>query len=224
MVTLDQLAAMKDGDVFYLNGKRHLFRSFKHEAGFEPILAGVHKGYIWNYIAGYSTRYDVRIVPKEKTRKVTSRKQYAFSKSYTRPDGFKYETNDCTVRALMNACDTSYELAHDYLKQKGRKDKHGFCCNRAYREWTNGVSHLKEWLYGDMLAGKRLGVETMGQWIKSGLLPARCILITRNHAFAVVNDTVIDSFKIGSSSRVFGIFELIEDQSAVKAMIADGEY
>lgn len=39
--------------------------------------------------------------------------------------GFTHEMNDCTVRALATAYDLSYEVAHAWLKSKGRQDGKG---------------------------------------------------------------------------------------------------
>lgn len=39
--------------------------------------------------------------------------------------GFASESNDCTVRALAVATDSSYAEAHAWLRQRGRKMRHG---------------------------------------------------------------------------------------------------
>jgi len=37
-----------------------------------------------------------------------------------------FETNDCTVRALANACAVDYAVAHTTLRMSGRKNGEGF--------------------------------------------------------------------------------------------------
>lgn len=211
MVTLDQIRAMVPGDVFYIRSKRYeVIEVVEHREGFMPTIRMRADFTRWTLVASQSNLSRItRIVPKDKTRKRTTRKNYEFVAAHLRPEGYETETNDCTVRALACAFGLPYSQAHAYLESHGRRKGRGTSCVVPYRKFTDGTSMLKEWSYADIQAASKLGIRTIGQWLKSGLLPPRCILRIRAHVFAVVDGVVMDSHRTGTRAQVYGIFEVV---------------
>lgn len=125
-------------------------------------------------------------------------RNYKFEAVY-RPSEFAHELRDCTVRALSNVLGTPYAKAHAYLKAQGRNDRETFSCYGAYI----GLGLRDFQLDGATARYRRL---TVGQWLKSGKLPPRCIMRINGHVFAVVHGVVLDTYPVYSGSRVRHIF------------------
>ena len=128
------------------------------------------------------------------------------------------ERKDCTVLALSQATPLSYDEAHELLRLNGRRSCHGF----NFPAWMNrtqpidGIKFIEayDWIdysafgYTDMIAGpvktKNL---TLGQFIKSK--PAgNYIVITKGHAFAVIDGVIHDRFCKGQHCIVQKIYKV----------------
>lgn len=129
-----------------------------------------------------------------------TRKKYAFVASNMLKER---EKNDCTVRALAHAAEVSYDEAHAYLASCGRRPGKGFVVHSAYNNSTLGGYRTKQ-LPADGMTFKEL--------LDYKMLPERCILLVRRHVLAVIDGVVYDSFKIGSSRRVFTVWEFIKEK------------
>ncbi len=72
-------------------------------------------------------------------------------KGYSKSEIAKKETNDCSVRALANAFDITYNKAHKFLEENyGRKNRHGV---RTY-SWHNVNDKFAN--EGEEVFGKKL--------------------------------------------------------------------
>lgn len=117
----------------------------------------------------------------------------------TRPAAFSHEKHDCTVVALATCTGLPYDEVHAYLKSEGRIDGRVFASYTAYisagmREVQFDGGHVRTYR------------KSLGWWLKSGLLPARCIVRIRGHVFAVIDGVVHDGYPAYSGTRVMNIF------------------
>jgi hypothetical protein len=129
------------------------------------------------------------------------------------------ETNDCTVRALANAAEIPYDVAHRVLKKHGRKDRKGATfatLNAAYQECGFRLVSL----HGD---GKRAcfaarHTNTDSRKWKDGITFGKLveqipygeyIINVTGHAVAVVNGKVIDTFHNNARKRVVAVYKRI---------------
>lgn len=212
MINTYDFKALGIGDVFYVGNVRHLIESIEHREieqrfpwGTQTIPEAtcrtsikksanraIYIGHM-NFLNLRPMRID-KVVKKDKvrgTRAYKSRRDYPFVIHIDKTELEKSEANDCTVRALAVMLDCPYADAHTYLKEEGRRDRHGFVCGPAYA--AKGMKYTYN-----------MGDTKFGALVKSGTLPERCIVRTRGHVQAVVNGKVHDTARIGQNSVVFG--------------------
>lgn len=134
------------------------------------------------------------------------------------------EYNDCTVRALANAADVPYDVAHRVLKKHGRPDRKGACFKTLHAAYEECGFRLVS-LHGD---GKRsrfaarhvdANASTSSvKWVDGitfGKLLERLppygeyIINVTGHAVAVVNGKVIDTFNNNARKRVVAVYKRI---------------
>jgi Tfp pilus assembly protein PilN len=126
------------------------------------------------------------------------------------------ESDDCTVRALANATAISYAKAHAALKHHGRQDKKGVTTDvivPAYKTFglnlvsihgdAKGARYLKAW-YSYVQQEKGITLKT---FLDKADKNKKYVLLTRDHALAVVNSEVIDTFDNRANKRVVAVFE-----------------
>jgi hypothetical protein len=118
--------------------------------------------------------------------------------------GFQNEWNDCSVRALAIAAGITYGQAHDLLKAQGRKDRKGA---RVYmiRAAAASTAKVEDVLVRQpkthWMGGYSYTCPTLSQVIRKHS-SGRYILITRNHAIALVDGVIYDSFEPGAKTRI----------------------
>ncbi len=129
------------------------------------------------------------------------------------------EKKDCTVRALSNTTGMSYNEAHAIMKSHGRLDGHG-----AYPEqW--GPAYLKAGFQLEAVCGttqtavnvahrmnmlgckvKRFGGMSLKKFM-SAKLKGSYILVNRNHAFAVIDGTLVDQGPVLENTYIAAVFK-----------------
>lgn len=128
------------------------------------------------------------------------------------------ESNDCTVRALANAADIPYEVAHRTLKKHGRKDRKGATFKTLHNAYEESGFRLTK-ICGD---GKRArfairnvdntpwaeGI-TFGKLLEQLPQSGEYIINVTGHAVAVVNGKVIDTFNNNARKRVVAVYKRI---------------
>jgi len=207
-VTIAQLKAVKLGDAIYRTSR--MLEVVRVER--TQIAARDSGGTTWYFqiYEKWSRDRIRRIVPAERRRKGTSRSNYEFARLRTgdrEASGFAHEGNDCTVWALAKATSVDYAVAHAHMQAHGRNDEQGSSweqCRTAYPAARLGG-----------FAGRtpiEIPNRTLARWFKSGELPARCIVLVRRHAFAVVSGQVQDSFQVGSARRVRAVFGFVKEE------------
>lgn len=209
MITHQELEAIQVGDVVYAKNRRRTFLGWKMVPVYATFVSHCEMVRMMVCISKSQHVYHYRpseidkIVPKDKTKKYASRRIKNFVESTGgRTEQYAHENNDCTVRALANACEVSYQEAHDYMRSHGRKDKKG----------ANSIT-----AYANALIGKykvsalpiSYPIKTVAQTFKAGL-PPRCIVRVNRHVFAVVNGKVLDTFRVGSCMKVYRVFVVEE--------------
>lgn len=219
MVRTSEFLDLTEGDVFYRLGVRFVIDKIEHftirtnnypygDIGADVSRARVECHTISKRFQTTISRkvfmnlapYDVqKITKKDKTRRVrpyTTRRNYPFTKAASRTnpnatDLERSETDDCTVRALSIASGVLYDTAHAHMERHGRARGKGCRASTAYRaagfDYTLNHTNMN-----------------LGNLVKSGKLPNRCILAVDRHVCAVVNGTVIDGIEQGSRKRVYG--------------------
>jgi uncharacterized protein (DUF3084 family) len=128
------------------------------------------------------------------------------------------ESNDCTVRALANAADIAYNVAHRVLKKHGRKDRKGATFKTLHAAYEECGFRLTK-VCGD---GKRArfairtvdnipwaeGI-TFGRLLEQLPSSGEYIINVTGHAVAVVNGKVIDTFNNNARKRVVAVYKRI---------------
>lgn len=205
MVTVNQLRSLKPGDVIYRKSQRHTVIRLND---LNQIIA-TYKTYGSAVfpISDFQAAFIDRIVPKEKVRARANKPayDYAYSSGGRCLEG---EQHDCTVRALAIALETPYQWAHQFMAANGREFGKG-ANTRCYRSAEYNGHKLVVAAQEFPAQGEGIRLTVKG-WIKSGILPDRCILRIRKHVFAVVNGTVVDTFKPGPRSIVDTIWEVVK--------------
>lgn len=120
------------------------------------------------------------------------------------------ERNDCTVRALSTACDISYEVAYEKLKQFGRKKGRGvvfqkFLDNYEICSGLLGDSTLRiSELYGKRFT-RITGIipKTINQFLKD--YSVGVYLIKSSRHVSVIKDGVLYD-RIGRNKRIGYIY------------------
>ena len=111
------------------------------------------------------------------------------------------EHNDCTVRALMAACDAPYADVHRVLASWGRRPRHGMTLLQIRRQQE--------------ILGRKMVEVPIGYGRKptfAAVLPrlrtGRYLVVKTGHAFAVVDGVVRDGAPVGSRSRIWGVWQI----------------
>lgn len=130
------------------------------------------------------------------------------------------ESSDCTVRALANAAEIPYDVAHALLKKHGRKDRKGATFKTLHAAYEEAGFRLIS-LHGDgkraRYAARHTGTEHARKWqdgITFGKLVDKLqygeyIINVTGHAVAVVNGKVIDTFHNNARKRVVAVYKRI---------------
>lgn len=134
------------------------------------------------------------------------------------------ESNDCTVRALANAADVAYDVAHRVLKKHGRKDRRGAtfktlhaayeeCGFRLMQVCGDGKRARFAARHTDANAGtnsvKWVDGITFGKLVEQLPPYGEYIINVTGHAVAVVNGKVIDTFHNNARKRVVAVYKRI---------------
>lgn len=202
-VTLAQLDAVSIGDAIYLTTHPLTVRSIRRAEGFIPVIQHSRGSFPVTQRIADDIR---RIVPANRRRKHHTRAEYAFvnTDGGRRVESFEHETNDCTVRALALATGSTYAAAHAHMAAHGRKARKGAHVAVPYAAAKLGGFECAKVQTSMMPLEVRK--RTFGQWLESGELPARCVVIVPKHAIAVVDGKVCDAFKVGSRRTIQSIW------------------
>lgn len=125
------------------------------------------------------------------------------------------ENKDCTVRALANASDLSYEECHSIFEMYGRKRKFGCkiaIFDKVYQQCgfelvdvfgtTDAAKHYRFYKnIHDISKGITLGK------VVDVLHEGSYIVLIRGHALAIVDGEVIDTFASRAGSKVVAIYK-----------------
>lgn len=124
-------------------------------------------------------------------------KSAPFQRSSIDRDGID-DTNDCTVKALvMSTPGMDYATAHSIMAHFGRKPRKGMRSREA-------MDHLAKCTIDyscRMSLGKFLKLRPTG----------RFYVHNRNHAFAIVDGTVLDYRARGCNTKILGAWEITGD-------------
>lgn len=109
------------------------------------------------------------------------------------------EGKDCTVRAIAAVCSVSYDLAHSYLEGVGRVR------GKGYQLWGHlGVCRDIFGHHITRLTPMRLTLARAINTYRSG----RYILGTCDHAMALIDGKVVDTFLQGARTRVWFVYRV----------------
>lgn len=109
--------------------------------------------------------------------------------------GYKNPAGDCVCRALAIASGRSYMEVRDRLRIGTGRVRH----SKRRASPDNGIPVLKRWFI--------LLMEEFGfTFVRKGEIPdaGRIVVITRTHAFAVIDGTARDTHMSGLADRRFG--------------------
>lgn len=96
------------------------------------------------------------------------------------------ETRDCTVRAISNAFDIPYDIAHKFMKKNGREDKRGI-------PFRSVIGRKPRVLFGRRIAyHKTKG--TLTTFIKKHPLGTYILTVT-HHVFVLKDGIILDTFR-----------------------------
>jgi len=128
-----------------------------------------------------------------------------------RPETHSYERNDCTVRALANACKLPYTYAHEVLKLNGRKNREGFCLQSLLRNKSFSIYGytFKELEFVSSMWVKKGSKITIRKFLELDL-KGNFIAIGSQHAFAIVNGQIIDRNYLTPNQQLWEVFEVIK--------------
>jgi len=130
------------------------------------------------------------------------------------------ESNDCTVRALANAADVPYDVAHRVLKKHGRPDRKGATFKTLHGAYEECGFRLVS-LHGDgkraRFAARHTDIDsrkwqdgiTFGKLVEQLPPYGEYIINVTGHAVAVVNGKVIDTFHNNARKRVVAVYKRI---------------
>lgn len=108
------------------------------------------------------------------------------------------ENNDCTVIAMSNAFDLSYETARQEMARRGRKRGRGVRTWHAMGESGEVMGRryraVLRLAYG---GGRRITLRTFARRYPIG----RYMVVVAGHCLAVINGTVLDNHVMGSDLR-----------------------
>ena len=109
--------------------------------------------------------------------------------------GYKNSAGDCVCRAVAIASGRSYAEVRDRLRRGTGRVRH----SKRRASPDNGIPVLKRWFI--------LLMEEFGfTFVRKGEIPdtGRIVVITRTHAFAVIDGTARDTHMSGLADRRFG--------------------
>jgi hypothetical protein len=126
------------------------------------------------------------------------------------------DNRDCSVRALANAADMPYLVAHRLLEKHGRKMNRGVyfdTLDAAYKE----AGFTLQGIYGTTrptrYAAYKTGIEPQEGTTLGKLLPklkvGEYIVNVCGHALAVVNGKVLDTFDNAAGKRVVAVYKRV---------------
>jgi hypothetical protein len=104
-----------------------------------------------------------------------------FKPSAPRPACFAFERNDCTVHALVNAFDISYQTAWKFCSVHGRQPKEGF----------NVMAHLPAFNCDEVLqecTSRQMTLSQVMPFLRFGTF----LVLVKGHIFTVKNGVMID--------------------------------
>jgi hypothetical protein len=101
------------------------------------------------------------------------------------------ETNDCAVKALVNALKMPYDEAHSRLKEHGRKDRHG---TRFFKQFLQ--TKLRD--YDIEVIDFNI---TLFQFMKNKPI-GTYIIGCRDHTFCIEGGIIKDTFLKGMKSKI----------------------
>jgi len=130
-----------------------------------------------------------------------------FTDGGRRKDGYEYEKNDCTVRALALGCNAQYKDVWKELYNHGRKPCKPFLFNRYIREKLEKNLDI---LGKELIPLDRFYIQkTVGQFLDNH--PKGNYLIrTNGHVFNVKDGIIYDSFKDGLKRRIYSVWIIID--------------
>lgn len=139
------------------------------------------------------------------------------------------ETNDCTVVALANAAGISYQDAHTFARQAGRKPRHGMkpdAVKSMLRSLDiSGVATTRQMIvpqptrfvlqgYARRYSSRRQGV-SVTSFIRTLPKRGRFYLACTSHAFAYIDGVVIDNLqRPRSRATMYLAYEIIPSVKA----------
>ena len=114
------------------------------------------------------------------------------------------QRNDCTVIALALSTGTAYDIAYDYLAERGRKCSQGaFFPNRAADD--EALFHTFKWVPLPAVKGER----RMNPYKFCLENPeGRYVLKTARHVIAVVDGKILDTLEPYPRRCVYGYWEV----------------
>ena len=98
------------------------------------------------------------------------------------------EHNDCAVIALSILLEKPYEAVHKAFKKVGRPDRKGVSTNQIEAVIKMFKGDIPTRQYCRNRFGKRITTSKIGQYLPKG----KYLLLTTNHAVALVNSSVED--------------------------------
>jgi len=115
---------------------------------------------------------------------------------------FRWDRQDCVIRALANAMSISWLEAYDYLVAKGRKDLYVPNDSNGFRKWI--AEDGGAWVACRAEKGKkRMTALAFAETHPEG----RFVLYVANHFTACVDGVILDAWNCGDKA-VVGYFDL----------------
>lgn len=139
--------------------------------------------------------------------------------------GFTNEKWDCSVRAVALAADVPYDVAHHALKLQGRKPRQGASTKQIKDALTIVAEKIEAKFVGVLVSYRfgnrnRIKYPTLTEVLRSHRT-GRYIILTRNHAMALLDGQIHDVGEIsGSRSRVQDIIS-VETKKQTKEVPAE---
>jgi hypothetical protein len=118
------------------------------------------------------------------------------------------ERNDCTVRALSISTKTNYCVAHNFLKERGRKSRKGFLFPKK-RSNDYALEYEFIWMPFPFVKGQsRMSPDRFAVEFSKGVY----ICKMAKHVYAAIEGVVNDVYKIGwyDGRCVYGCWRVIK--------------
>lgn len=185
--------------------KRRINFEFDGEAWYfddDELSSKIYKQNRWDaepfeltFVAEYTERKLKAKLPYEETLKFFGGRTEALVSNSKVAKG---ETNDCTVKALMECMQIPYDRAHRMLRpyRRDRKGCHMYQVLKYQREFIP--------LFSEETLPKKM---TLGTFIKDYTRKAdRYVVIVSGHAFCVADQKIYDGSQIGLGRKVQNVF------------------